>query len=290
MCLQIKDYDSGYRTPRTIDEKVIGIGGFLTHLAFQIPIYTVSEKTMDELAPPEKVLNRSCLAEMLEGYRDVYYKEEEEEYRRILIAFSESDALERCRKDIFYPVGAFITRVPPHYNDRISVPAIIISPDRVRRWADSKGKTEAFVNLMSLVVLHELAHAYAYNRKNSRSGLGYAAKVIEESLAEATAYSRFSEKDRETGLSELLLDPSRPPEYTSYVYWAEVFTVVDPLHVLLLWKRGIVPAVYFYGFLLPPSYLLDYYELLLRESIHTRFIFRGRDLANMLAAEILLHS
>ena len=293
MLLQIKDYDSGYQPSKTIDKKVIGIGGFLVNLAFQIPIFTVSEKTMDMLAPPKKVLNRKCLTEMLEGYRDVYYKEEgeyEKDEEQIFNVFSKGETFERCRKDLFYNVGAFITHIPSNFIDQIDVPAIIISPDRIRNWANSKRKTGVFVNLMSFVILHELVHAYVYNRKLDRSKFGYASSVIEESLADATAYSHFPEKDRVTNLSELLLDPSRPPEYTSYVYWAETFRVVDPLHVLLLWRRGVIPVMYLHGVYLPPPNLDPYYHFFLHEFYHVRLFLKDKDLANELAAEILLHS
>lgn len=72
---------------------------------------------------------------------------------------------------------------------------------------------QQFEDLLIYIILHELKHGYFA----SGTELSDVNKhIIEESLCEAYAFSKFYDVDN---IFDFITNPNRPPEYTSFKFW-----------------------------------------------------------------------
>jgi len=215
-----KNVDSGVKVPANIWDKV---GGRLTYLATaytNVPIYLVNPDTMDKIKPPETGYDPECVKRSMEKVSDVINRDLEErekirgpeDYRRRHAETIERawEMLSECRGITYSMVGVYTEDSPTireHTSENESR-AIFICPERIYNSNHSKPDI-----VFQFVVLHELAHGYQGMCKYYSKDWG---KVIEESLANAVAYSHFEEKEKNAILEHI---SQQPCEYKGYTFW-----------------------------------------------------------------------
>lgn len=143
-------------------------------------------------------------------------------------------------------VGCYI----PHTDDISDKPHILICPERINHRNNVQ-----FQDLLLEIIIHELTHAYF----STGSDLNDLSKhIIEESLCEAYAFSKFENTEQ---LFDFIADPKRPPEYTAFKFWTEISRNVPLILLMNEWKNknykmfpfGIFPFPYERFFLQPRS-------------------------------------
>lgn len=226
----IKDQDSGYSVPAGVYTSAVNRSGFLYPVMRQIPVFLVLEATMDKEAPPNRGLNRECVAKVLNSDLDAIPEgREASEARAGTRRRGELySRLERC-EGVFPEVGAYL-----HSSDVYNGKHVLIAPARIPQH-DQLTFNDVFIHIL----FHEMTHAYLDSGRNHDLG----DRVIEESLSEAVAVSRFEGESLERVL-EFASDPGRPAEYTGYVFWLDVFRMTTPKVVTDLVKRNRIPYVY----------------------------------------------
>lgn len=181
--------------------------GALAHVAARTLVYLVDEPTMDCLYPPKKrwVLDEERLKEFLSGKSLEKTLENPDE------------VLERCLRkasdEVFIAVGVYIRdltsreqqclpRPLPHPG-----PVVFICPERVVNWARKLGLSDALV--FETVLHHEMGHADLDGGTPTTNT--WWERVIEESLANGLALTRFRDYRSRAGVTRLIL--SQPIEY-----------------------------------------------------------------------------
>jgi hypothetical protein len=211
--------------------------GFLLQTAYATPVYLVSETTMDRVMPPKKMHERVCTREILDT---IDYGEDFLDPSKIDEIF---EKLSGCKTLIFRYVGAYVQR-----DDGIdSRPHILICPGRL-----NASKKAQFNNLFLEVLFHEFTHAYI--KSGSRYSNSYY-EIIEESLCEAVALSKFTSEKELSDVLGWTSDPRRPLEYTGYTFWSEAFKV-SPVNIVVNDVKYYRPIFYIaYGGILYTRYL-----------------------------------
>ena len=113
----------------------------------------------------------------------------------------------------------------------------IICPGRI----DSKG--EKFRDIFLAVLFHEATHDYLDAVLNINIYNKITFEIIEESLCEAVSLSRFLSKKQRFNVIEFMSNPLRPPEYTGYSYWIEVFRLSSIKKIVDQIKTGNVSLI-----------------------------------------------
>lgn len=209
---------------------------FLLDCFWRTPFYLVDPVTIDLLYPPEKrhILNEECVREVLESQRG----EAEEEHRGDPLEAAERllGQVAECRRErgageVMIAVGVYLPELLPAQAERIrettgrelpSLPSIFVCPERVDEWVDKaagrslppRRRGEARRLLFEAIALHELTHAFAGPGRSRRQS--EAQRIIEESLANAVAFSHF-EPDERPWVSRCFA--RQPMEYRGYPFW-----------------------------------------------------------------------
>jgi len=185
------------------EDKIIAISGILSEKMKKVPVYLVDEDTMDKLYPDEKrkLFNEECLKEFIK--EDRIDKENLE------------NVFEKCSKKIISKsvgVGLYLRNIEKWLYDKfnnLKEPAIFICPERCIDWGNRLNIPADFV--FTKVLLHEYAHAHLDVGGNSNYYDTPWGKVIEESLANYIAYTRFESTEDKANVTKLILD--QPLEY-----------------------------------------------------------------------------
>jgi len=241
-----ENVDSGVKVPANIWNKV---GGRLTYLATaytNVPIYLVNPDTMDKIKPPETGYDPECVKRSMEKIRG------SEDYRRRYAETIEKawEILSECKGITYSMVGVYTEdahKIREHTGEN-EPRAIFICPERIYNSNHSKPDI-----VFQFVVIHELAHAYQGMCKDYSKEWG---KVIEESLANAVAYSHFEKKEKNAILEHI---SQQPCEYKGYTFWNPDSEPRSLLHLLDFWRES-----------LPfHSTSFRYYEIFFREFFYT---------------------
>lgn len=212
--------------------------GFLGELWHRLPVYLVNEELMDYLYPPNKRLglDEKCLKSLLREKNDNNHNNNcfNEEY---IIRDNQRfwDLASECCRELttsMIAVGIYCSNLGL---DQLSMikqqsgvtinpsAAIFICPERVAKWTDSVHKdfpktreVTIFNIIYSKVLFHELAHGFMDSPDKIK--MKNCSNLLEESLCNAIAYSRFSIRER--AIMAYAVD-SQPFEYRAYSHWVE---------------------------------------------------------------------
>lgn len=209
--------------------------GYLSSVFPGVNRYVVSPQTMDRLYPPRKRLSL-----------------EDECIRRILIEhnFIENTEefwfrwIENCirKTNLIVAVGLYLSKIPSDIAQDLNIPqnehSIFICPERVRSWSGKVSQalklnnktTEKYISTM--VILHELAHAYMDGGK--QKGTFYE-KVIEESLANAVAYDLLASNIKNRAVLRYAIS-LQPLEYRAYTFWQYKVKSILDIDILNMWR------------------------------------------------------
>ena len=215
--ISINDYDTGFKMHSTMIAKLRSKCMILIDQLNSVPIFLVKEETMDNHSST-MCLRRDCIKEFLMTYeREIKTRE----YVRTEDAKETVKRMEHCLGKC-NAVGCYI-QDPDDISDK---PHILICPERINH----RNKNQ-FQDLLLEIMIHELTHAYF----SSGSNLNDLSKhIIEESLCEAYAFSKFENTEQ---LFEFITDPKRPPEYTAFKFWTEISRNVPLILLMNDWKN-----------------------------------------------------
>jgi len=235
-----KNVDSGVKLPANIWDKV---GGRLTYLATaytNVPIYIVNPDTMDKIKPPKTGYDPECVKRSMEKVSDVINRDLEERekirgpedyWRRHAETIERAwEMLSECKGITYSMVGVYTEdahKIREHTSENESR-AIFICPERIYKPKHPKPDI-----VFQFVVIHELAHAYQGMCKYYSKEWG---KVIEESLANAVAYSHFEKKEKNVILEHI---SQQPCEYKGYTFWNPDSEPRNLLYWLDFWRESL---------------------------------------------------
>ncbi len=287
--LTIKNINSKIAVNRNMNKKAIAKMGFLNSIVSDVPVFLVNEQLMDQISPPKKGLNRECVREILShafkssdnnGLDEGYFSDEEVEK-----VDGTWGKMEECRKVLYPSIGVYMNSVMPalvnkYTTFKISGRAIFICPERVKANSSSK----SFDDIFLAVLFHEFVHAYI---SGGYSSLKYYEQVIEESLADAISFSRFTDKTELFNVSKFLSDPGRPAEYTGYVYWTELSRHYPLIEIVDNLKRNRIPLPVFSSIM---PFVMPFVDPHILHHLH-HYVNAGKDrILKHIALRILMHS
>jgi hypothetical protein len=186
-------------------DKIVALSGILSEKMKKVPVYLVNEQTMDRLYPPQKriLLDEEYLKEFLNRREERINEENLEEI---------FDKCSRETKSKAIAVGLYMRNIPKwlynQFND-LKEPAIFICPERCISWGNKLNIPADFV--FTKVLFHEYAHAYLDVDRSSDYYNTSWGKIIEESLANYIAYTRFKSIKDKANATKLISD--QPLEY-----------------------------------------------------------------------------
>ena len=213
--ISINDYDTGFKMDSKLIGKLRSKSAILIDQLNSVPIFFVKEDTMDSHCSLLS-LKRDCTREMIRR-RD----REEALWIRNQEAKEIVKRLDNCMEK-YSAVGCYI----PDQDDISDKPHILVCPERIKH----RNKNQ-FNDLLLEVLIHELTHAYFSTGGELKD---ISKHIIEESLCEAYAYSKFENNEE---IFEFMADQKRPPEYTSFKFWTGL-SIKHPLIILMnVWKN-----------------------------------------------------
>ena len=218
--ITIKDYDTGFQMDQSTIRRLKSMSGILVSQLNSVPIFFVKDKTIDRCCDiiQGKCLSRKCTDEIMEAYQ-------RENVQRGFLVREEKvvDMLEKLGKCLvkYKAIGCYV----PDGDEICKDPHILICQERI----NYRNKKQ-FEDILLEVILHELTHAYFSTEKDLND---ISIHIIEESLCEAYAFSKFNNTEE---LFEFMSDQNRPPEYTSFKFWTEMSRNVPLILTLNRWK------------------------------------------------------
>ena len=215
--ISINDYDTGFNMDSTAIGKLRSKCIILIDQLNSVPIFFVKEETMDN-HNSTTCLRRDCTKEFLMTYeREIENRKWAREENVVGTMKRMEHCLGKCNA-----VGCYIQDA----DDISDKPHILICPERINH----RNKNQ-FQDLLLEIIIHELTHAYF----STGSELNDLSKhIIEESLCEAYAFSKFENTEQ---LFEFISDPKRPPEYTAFKFWIEISRNVPLILLMNEWKN-----------------------------------------------------
>jgi len=202
VCISRKKIDKIYT-----DLKII------SPLLQKIPVYLVKESTMDKLYPLEKrlTLSKNCIKRVMNRVYEEFEAIEitEDEFLNKVDNFVEECLRERIGNHSI--VGLYLSYIPDEIIEEFQIkqmPSVFICVERCVEWAGVKN-VEADI-VFRKVLYHEFAHAYM-DSGNYTYYKTWWGKVIEESIANFITLTRFTEKEEQGQVIQLILD--QPLEY-----------------------------------------------------------------------------
>ena len=213
--ISITDYDTKFEMDSKLIGKLRSKSGILIDQLNNVPIFFVKEGTMDKHCS-KLSLKRDCTKEInrsLEMENEPWIREEKakEIIKRLDNCMGKSSAM-----------GCYI----PDRDEISDKPHILICPERIKY----RNKNQ-FNDLLLEVLIHELTHAY-FSTGGSLKDLSK--HIIEESLCEAYAFSKFNNNEE---IFEFMADQKRPPEYTSFKFWTELSINHSLIMLMNDWKN-----------------------------------------------------
>jgi hypothetical protein len=214
--------------------------GFWQSKANQSPLILVDENTMDIIYEPRK---RYCLRKpKFDNFLpENRFSTEPDEPSSLFIAIG-------VHIGVFNVDNYNFDEVKKNNLRRIigsnNIEAIFICPERVKKISDgnfyNKNKN-SFNILFKVISLHEIAHAYMYQKsssdKVSRKWYSkYWGKIIEESFANIVAWNLLP--DDEKDIAEFFMN-SQPFEYNAFQFWKQNGSIYNGLPMLISsWLNG----------------------------------------------------
>lgn len=206
--------------------KIIALSGILSGKMKTVPVYLVDGQTIDKLYPQEKrkLLNEECLNEISKS-KD-----------KKITKYNFEEIFDECsRETSFEVVGLYLRNIPAWLRNKfnnLKEPAIFICPERCISWGNRLNIPADFV--FTKVLFHEYAHAYLdSNGVNEYYDTSWG-KIIEESLANYIACTRFKSYKDKANAMKLILD--QPLEYKCSLVLIEKNNT--PIYTLPLLFRG----------------------------------------------------
>lgn len=220
--ITIRDYDSGFQIDSKVTERLEKMSGILVEQLNTVPIFFVKRDTIERYNTTPS-LNRECAKETVMAvskYMDdtdsLYYsddrkKQEQRKFKIKEIVDMQKEKLNGCliKSDT---IACFVATD----DDICKEPHILVCDEKI-----SHTSSQGFEDLLIFTILHELIHAFFLSKRGLEDVYNH---IIEESLCEAYAFSRF---DNVNNIFDFATDPQRPPEYTSFKFW------IDPQQRLL---------------------------------------------------------
>lgn len=224
----LTNIDSALASPANIDRWKIYADryiGFLTHTWNRTPVYLINPYAMDEIYPLKRrmLLNEECLKEHYYSRRNREYNNDRrrhhpEELDRLF------KRLQECVRVSDMVVWGVYFRSGNKMYPEAKYPCIFICPERILESAAAelnetmhKMKLDKALDILFAKVLyHELAHAFMDKADKPDE---FWSRIIEESLANAIAWSRF----RSSGHLWLVNRSinGQPLEYKASTFWQE---------------------------------------------------------------------
>lgn len=214
--ISLNDYDTGFSMDPTLIKKLRSKCIILIDQLNNVPIFFVKESTIDNYCTSE-CLNPDCPKELLRYYDkrieegNITLREAEEVIKRL------ENCLQKC-----VPIGCYIQQA----DDISDKPHILICPERIKY----RNKYQ-FQDILIEVIIHELTHAYFSTGADLKD---ISKHIIEESLCEAYAFSRFENTEQ---IFEFVADQTRPPEYTGFKFWIEISNNVPLILLMNEWRN-----------------------------------------------------
>jgi len=225
--IEINDLNTQKHLSATEKDYAFSRLGHFVHVARRVPAYLTDPELMDKLYPPHKLmsLDLECVRSTLGGLQEM--REGGENYLE-----EAWDKLGECRREIdrnqfFVAVGVYYSdcsraaRICPEHGNLLSRggPAIFITPERVESWVQGMKAKQHFKTLFAQIYYHELCHALVDDRSSKyKSDWG---KVVEESICNAVAFSRFRTDPERAFLTKAITE--QPTEYLGYTYFSDGF-------------------------------------------------------------------
>lgn len=216
--ISISDYDSGFQIGKPVVKRLEKMSGILIDQLNSVPIYFVKRETIDHHDTP-LCLNRECIMEIIERYKLEHQVEISnfiniENIRKLME--SARECLGKCDT-----IACYIAD-----DDNISKgPHILVCHEKIRH-----SNKKQFEDLLIEVILHELAHAYFSSGTELKD---ISKHIIEESLCEAYAFSRF---ENFNNIYDFMTDPKRPPEYTAFKFWNKIIEGFELVISMADWR------------------------------------------------------
>ncbi len=229
--ISINDYDTGFKMDSKLIGKLRSKSAILIDQLNSVPIFFVKEDTMDSHCSLLS-LKRDCTREMVRRS-----DRKEEIFRRGEKAKEIIKRLDNCMGKSS-AIGCYI----PDQDDISDKPHILVCPERINH----RNKNQ-FNDLLLEVLIHELTHAYFSTGGELKD---ISKHIIEESLCEAYAFSKFENNEE---IFEFIADQKRPPEYTSFKFWTELSFKHSLITLMNEWKNkdyrsfSFLFTVFYYG-------------------------------------------
>ncbi|MGP6240459.1 hypothetical protein ACNF40_08675 [Cuniculiplasma sp. SKW4] len=245
--MKIKDYDSGFVLNEKEKERLIGMSGILKGVLDVIPIYFVKSQTIDKYGSIHWVIKR-------EIFNNAMKKNSNSNLIELAQYFEEE--LNRGIECTEYTTNSLVGIFLSERDEICKGPHILVCPDKIKEISNMY-----FEDILMKVILHELSHAFFYMGKKSLSGgldplsqelnnffntlIGKETTInhkpnleehiVEESLCEAYAFSRFEDF---SNIIDFMTNENRPPEYTSFPFWTKQINDGSLSFLMLDWRRG----------------------------------------------------
>ena len=214
--ITIRDYDSGFQIDSKVTERLEKMSGILVEQLNTIPIFFVKRDTIDRYNTTPS-LNRECAKENVMAlskymeetdfsyHSDNEKKQEQRKFKIKEFVDMQKEKLNGCliQSDT---IACFIATD----DDICKGPHILVCDEKINYTSP-----EEFVDLLIFIILHELTHAFFLSKIELKDVYNH---IIEESLCEAYAFSRF---DNVNNIFDFVTDPRRPPEYTAFKFWLD---------------------------------------------------------------------
>ena len=203
--------------------KVLALAGVLSEKMKEVPTYLVDKDTIDRIYPPEK---RKHLDE--KRVKDILKNNQQKSVDEL------DKMLEECQRETKkIVVGVYVKNVPDWLKssfDGIVEPAVFICPERCVEWGNKLGVTPSFV--FTKVLFHEYGHAFL---DTDGATINYYdtwwGKVIEESLANYIAFTRFRSSLDRANATKLIGD--QPIEYRGCWFFDEGYPFLVVKNIIL---------------------------------------------------------
>lgn len=217
--ISVNDYNTGFNIDKQTLKRLKNMSGILIDQLNGVPIYFVKKETIDEYETP-MCLNRECIKEFVAGFwRDNnewgFMREDEEKPKNLM------SRLEKCLTNCD-TIACYV----PHGDAICNEPHILVAQERITY----RNKNQ-FEDTLIAVILHELTHSY-FSSGTYKGDIS--SHIIEESLCEAYAFSRF---DNVENIFGFMTDQRRPPEYTAFKFWSEISRKTQLIFPMIEWKK-----------------------------------------------------
>ncbi len=237
-----------------------------------IPVYLVNPNTMDKICPP--------------GRRRGIPRGKGKDIGRIIDLFLEENSenildnvdklIEKIDKysESVECIGVFIARRDHRFNELgidVELPAIFICPEKIWKHAEKiannigVGIETVFKGLLRSVLIHEQTHAHTWKVSDGKTYYDYRffhVRVIEEYLAQYTAYTNLHRRDK---ILFTKLSIEQPIEYNT---WKILTTNRDPYSNILSFMSTFAWANYLIHNKLPPIH----YDMFLFPSVFSPYL------------------